>query len=173
MEREKDGEIICTVMSMIKGRTQQILLAIILVILLWPLLMVVLGVRYRNECPGEPHLAIYHIVYGSLWIFLFLINLGRCHLLFRYWDVLSLVIWLLLLVLTIPGYVYMFDLRETIRIDEEYPAELCEKSFYVISWISIILVHIPLYIFLWLLWLFTHPNTEQPRVSRVFAIAPI
>ena len=163
-------------MSIIEGRNRQILLWILVLILVWPLLMVVLGVRYRNECPGQPQLPIYHIIYGSLWIFLFLINLVRCYLFFRYWDLVSLVIWVILLVLIIPGYIYMSDLRGTIRTDEDYPNQLCEKIFYTFSSVTIILVHIPLYIFLWILWLFTHPNPsngDQARPSRIFTIAPI
>jgi hypothetical protein len=158
---------------MVEERTRKILFLTVLLILLWPLSMIILGVRYRNECPGQPQLSIYLIIFGPIWIFLFLLNIIRYYLFHRYIDIIFIIIWLSLILLIIPGYIYIFDLRSIIRISDEYPYEICEKQFYTYSSISIILVHIPLYVFLWISWSLTHSKDNlrnQQRSIRRFTI---
>ena len=163
-------------MLILEERSRKILLWTVLCILLWPLSMIIFGVRYRTECPGQPYLSVYLIIFGSIWIFLFLLNMIRYYLFHRYMDIISIIIWLLLLSLIIPGYIYLFDLRSIIRKYNQYPYEICEETFYIYSTISIILVHIPLYIFLWVSWSFTHSKDHlhgQQRSIRIFTITPI
>jgi len=161
---------------MIEGRTNKILLWAVSCILLWPISMITLGVRYRNQCPSQPYLSIYLIIFGSIWMVLFLLNMIRYYLFHRYMDILSIIIWILLLLSIIPGYFYIFDLRSKIRISDHHPYGICEEKFYIYSSISIILVHIPLYIFLWVSWSLTHSNgyiQDQQRSIRIFTITPI
>jgi hypothetical protein len=160
-------------MSTINRRTEHLFLAALLIVLIWPLSMIILGLRYRNECTGQSSLPIYHVTYGSLWILFFLLNLIRYNSLVRFFDVLSILIWLVLLLLIVPGYVLIFDLRSQMRMIDSQPANLCHQLFYTFSCVSIILIHIPLYIFLWLLWSFTHSNEfnrDRSRSTQVFAI---
>jgi hypothetical protein len=159
-----------------KERTRNILFLTVLCILLWPLSMILMGARYRNECSGQPQLSIYQIIFGSIWIFLFLLNIIRYYLFYRCIDIIFLIIWSLLFLLIIPGYIFLFDLRGVIRTSDEYPYQICEKTFYIYSYITIILVHIPLYIFLWISSTLTHPKDylrNQRRSIRIFIITPI
>ncbi|CAF3162031.1 unnamed protein product [Rotaria socialis] len=152
------------------------LLCTISCILLWPLSMIIIGIRYRNECPGQPQLSIYHITFGSIWLFLFFLNIIRCYLFHRSIDFISTIIWLILLLLIIPGYIFIFNIRNIILISETYPYKICEKTFYVYSSILIILVHIPLYIYLWISWSFTHLKhfiQNQQTSIRIFTITNI
>lgn len=162
--------------SMIEGKSRYFYLSAIILLLIWPLSMFISGIRYRNDCSGQPHLPTYHIVFGCLWISLFLLNLSRYYCVIRYLDLISILIWIALFVSIIPGYILIFNLRSRIRVINQYPNDLCHKNFYTFSCVSIILVHIPLYIFLWILWSFTHSNEmngDQYRPPRVFAIAPM
>jgi hypothetical protein len=162
-------------MSIIEGRTRKILLWTVSCIFLWPLSMIILGVKYKDECPGQPQLSIYHIIFGSIWMFLFVLSIIRYYFFHQYLDTIIIIMWLLLLLLIIPGYIYIFNLRNIIRISDEYPYEICEKQFYIYSSISIILVHIPLYIYLWISWSLTHStdyHQDQQRSIRIFTITP-
>lgn len=157
-------------------KKRKILFLILLLMMFWPLSIILLGIRYKNECPGGSHLSIYHIIFGSIWIILYFLNIIRYYLFYRYIDIIFIIIWLMLLLLTIPGYIYIFNLRTIIRISDQYPNDICQKYFYRYSSISIILVHIPLYIFLWISWIITHSNdtnTDRQRSIRVFTITPI
>ena len=133
---------------MIVGSRKTLLLITILCISFWPLSMLIIGIQYMNECPGQPQLCIYHILFGSLWLSLSLLNIIRYYFVNRLMNIIFVIIWSLLFVLIIPGYIFLFSLRNMIRIFDSYPNEICEKMFYIYSCISIILVHIPLYIFL-------------------------
>ncbi|CAF0881131.1 unnamed protein product [Adineta steineri] len=137
--------------------------------------MIFLGIRYRNECSSEPQLSIYLLIFGCIWLILFLLTLIRSYLSHRYMDILFMIIWFALLLLIIPGYIFIFNLRTKIRISQTYPYEICEKYFYVYSSALIILVHIPLYIFLWISWSLIHSNgyfPNQRRSIRIFTITP-
>lgn len=161
---------------MVEERTRKILLCSFLCILFWPLSMIIIGIRFRNECPGQSQLSIYQIIYGSIWMLLFLLNILRCYLLHRYIDALSIIIWLILLLLIIPGYVYVFRIRSVILMYDDYPDGICEKTFYIYSSVLIILVHIPLYLFLWISWSLTRSSEftqDSERSRRIFAIATI
>ncbi|UJR29738.1 hypothetical protein I4U23_017286 [Adineta vaga] len=161
---------------MTEGRINQILFWIILCILIWPISMIFLGIRYRNECSDQPQLSFYLLIFGSIWIILFLLSIFRYYFIHRYIDLLILIIWLLLLLLIIPGYIYIFHLRSIIKLLDYYPDEICEKNFYYYSSILIILVHIPLYIFLWISWSLTHLNNliqDRQRSIRIFTITPM
>jgi hypothetical protein len=162
---------------MLEGRTNKILLwTVVSCILLWPISMILLGIRYRNECPSQPNLSIYLIIFGSIWMILFLLDMIRYYKFHRYIDILSIITWLFLLFSIIPGYIYIFNLRNIIRISDHYPYEICERNFYIFSSVTIILAHIPLYIYFWISWSLTHLNgylQEQQRSIRIFTISPI
>lgn len=163
-------------MSMRGEKTRKILFLSLLSLLFWPILMIIIGIRYRNQCSDQPQLSVYHIIFGSIWLFLFFLNIIRYYLFYRIIDIFSIIIWLILLILIIPGYIYIFSIRNRILIFEKYPNELCEKNFYVYSSVLIILVHIPLYIYLWISWSFTHSNSfiSNPQTSiRIFSITNI
>ena len=162
--------------SIIEGKSRYFYLSGIVLLLIWPLSMLISGIRYRDDCAGQTHLPTYHMVFGCLWMSLFLLNLTRYYCVTRYLDIISITIWIILFLFIIPGYMLIFDLRSRIRVIDQYPVDLCNENFYKFSCISIILVHIPLYIFLWILWSFTHSNEmngDQCRPPRIFSVAPM
>ena len=99
-------------MSRTEGRIRNIVLWSVLCILICPLSMIILGIRYRNQCSGQSQLPTYHIIFASIWI----LNLIRYIRSLRYLDIIFVIVWLFLLLLILPGYIYIFNLRNIIKI---------------------------------------------------------
>ena len=155
---------------MLRGKLTKILFCFKLIILVWPISMIILSIRFRNQCPIQLQLSYYLLLYGSLWICAFLLNIIHYFYFHQYLNRVIKIIWLILLFSIIPGYIFIFKIRNITKSYNLYPNEICNQNFYFYSSILILLVHIPLYIYIWLSMIFINSFHTERRSIRIFTI---